>query len=89
MFVSVQSPSTAQVEVPVALHHIPSTGHCLTAMLANRPLVNYSRKDCQSDDGISPICAVTLNSLIFSDKISVAIKRIISRVPTFSALTKF
>ena len=36
-----------------------STGRCLTAVLANRPLANYHRKDCQSDTGVSPACAVT------------------------------
>ena len=31
------------------------------AALANRPLANYCRKDCQSNAGVSPICAVTVN----------------------------
>ena len=31
MFVSVQSPSTAQVEAPLALRHNPSTGCCLNS----------------------------------------------------------
>ena len=35
LFVSVQSPSTAQVEVPLALYRNSSTGCCLTAVLAN------------------------------------------------------
>ena len=51
----VQSPSATQVEVPLALHHNPSTGRCLTAALANQPLANYFHKDCQSDAGVSPI----------------------------------
>ena len=38
----------------LALHRNPSTGLCLTAVLANGPLVNYRRKDCQSDAGVSP-----------------------------------
>ena len=42
------------------LHHNPSTGHCLTATLANRPLANYHHKDCQSNAGVSSIYAVTL-----------------------------
>ena len=28
-------------------------------MLANQPLANYHCKDCQSDAGVSPNCAVT------------------------------
>ena len=59
MFVSVQTPSAAQVEVLLSLHHNPSTGHCLTATLANRPLANYHHKDCQSNAGVSPNCTVT------------------------------
>ena len=52
--------SSVQVEVPLALCCNPSTGHCLTAVLANGPLANYHCKDCQSDAGVSPIFAVTL-----------------------------
>ena len=35
-----------------------------TAALANQPLANYHRKDCQSNAGVSPICVVTLKFVL-------------------------